>query len=219
MVYSKTIFHPFTMNLNIPNSVKLDMFLFFNSRLTECERSYYKIKNLAKVPDDPNPTYTFAHFLFTHDPFRFDAEGKCLTYEEINSRDYKLNYKEQVTFANKKIKELIDTILEKSKDNPPIIILQADEGPYPARYSEDLRNFDFNKASAEDVKEKMAILNAYYFPDRADHKVSDFITPVNTFRYIFSYYFGINLPQLPNISYLSNMGKPFNFIQIERDQK
>lgn len=208
IVYSKTIFHPITIKLNIP---------IFNSRLTRWKRPLYKFNEIAKIPDKKEPTFTFAHFLLTHEPFLFDSSGNFLSQEEIDSKEFKENYREQLIFANKKIKELISTIISKSGNNKPLIIIQADEGPYPDTYKKDRENFDWSKADSEDIRTKMAILNAYYFPDGAENIIPEYVTPVNSFRYVFNNYFGQNLPIPENNSYLSNLDKPFKFFKITRD--
>lgn len=210
IIYSKTIFYPIMVKLNIAP---------FNSRLTMWKRPLYKFDEIAKIPDIKEPTFTFAHFLLTHEPFLYDQYGNFLSQEEIDSKDFKENYREQLIFANKKIKELITTIISKSGENKPIIIIQADEGPYPDNYKKDSSNFDWNKANIEDIRTKMAILNAYYLPEGNSGLIPEYVTPVNSFRYIFNYYFGQNLEILENNAYLSNLGKPFKFFKISRDPR
>ncbi|MBI2611518.1 hypothetical protein HYW54_02105 [Candidatus Gottesmanbacteria bacterium] len=210
IVYSKSLFHPLTIKLNIP---------LFNSRLTHCKRPYYKFDEIAKVPDISKPTFTFAHFLLTHEPYVFDKDGNCLSQEETDKRSEKRNYEEQIVFANKKIQELVNTIMEKSKENPPIIIIQGDEGPYPEAYRKGELNFDWKNATEEEKRQKMAILNAYYLPLGGDKLIYPEITPVNTFRLILKYYFGQDIEQLPNTAYFSNKSSPYKFTVITKNYK
>lgn len=211
ILFSRTIFHPIVVKLNMP---------IFNSRLTHCQRSYFKFDEIEKVPDIKEPTFTFAHFLTTHEPYVFDKNGNCLSLEEVDEKTESENYSEQITFVNKKIKKLVSTILEKSKDNPPIIIIQGDEGPYPDSYKLDDENYNWKNASEEEKRQKMAILNAYYLPKDGNKLTYIQITPVNTFRLILKHYFGQNIEQLPNTVYFSNKSKPYNFTVItERDSQ
>jgi hypothetical protein len=47
------------------------------------------------------------------------------------------------------------------------------------------------------------ILNAYYLPNGGDQMLYSTITPVNTFRLIFDYYFGGDYGLIEDISYNS----------------
>jgi len=86
---------------------------------------------------------------------------------------------------------LADEILARS-EVPPIIVLQADHGP----------------------SEEMGIFNAFYFPEDGRSYLYPSITPVNTFRLIFDFYFGTNLGLLEDRSYFSNYGHPYEFIRV-----
>lgn len=143
-VYSKSIFYPITSRLKIP---------LLNNRFNQWKRVVYQFDQLAEIPDLKAPTFTFGHFLITHEPFIFDQNGNYLSEEEINGKDAKQNYKEQMMYANKKIEELVEAILSKSK-NPPIIIIQSDEGPYSEDYRKDDDNYDWSKANEVDSRYK-----------------------------------------------------------------
>lgn len=45
------------------------------------------------------------------------------------------------------------------------------------------------------------ILNAYHLPDGGSQMLYPGITPVKSFRVVLSYYFGADLPLLPDASY------------------
>lgn len=74
--------------------------------------------------------------LIPHAPFVFDRNGNFLTEEEERKRSRIVNYVDQLIFVNKKMEILIDKLLS-NLQIPPIIILQADEGPYPLGRSTD----------------------------------------------------------------------------------
>jgi hypothetical protein len=96
---------------------------------------------------------------------------------------------------------LIDELLS-SSEVPPIIILQADEGPYPG--GQDMWKPGkriFEEATTAELRQKMGILNAYYLPNADADVLYPSITPVNSFRLIFNLYFGTDLEFLPDNSY------------------
>jgi len=157
---------------------------------------FEKIKKTA-VTDDPS--LVVAHINMPHDPFVFDANGRVFSEEEERQRSWSTNYTEQVIFTNKKAKELIETLLKNSK-TPPIIVVQGDEA---------IRTTDY---STKQAKEKeLRILNAYYLPNGGNSLLYPDISPVNSFRIIFNYYFGTNLPLLPDRHYWVDENHPYNF--------
>jgi hypothetical protein len=96
---------------------------------------------------------------------------------------------------------IIDGILEHSPD--AVIMLQADEGPFPARYRADEWRFEWRDATDAELEEKFGILFAMRVPG-ADLKaagLNDRITPVNAFRIIFNARFGTDLPLLADRSW------------------
>ena len=61
----------------------------------------------------------------------------------------------------------------------------------------------------------MIILNAYYFPGLNYDELYQTITPVNSFRLIFSHYFGLSLEKLPDKSYfIPDIDHPYKHIDI-----
>ena len=46
----------------------------------------------------------------------------------------------------------------------PIVVIQADEGPYPSAIKRDTVNFDWSTATPDELEEKYGILNAWYVP-------------------------------------------------------
>ena len=58
------------------------------------------------------------------------------------------------------------------------------------------------------------ILNAYYFPEQGYDRLYESITPVNTFRVVFSQFFGMDYELLPDRNYKSNWKPPFEIKEI-----
>ena len=106
----------------------------------------------------------------------------------IKSWSYVEEYKE----LRKKILESIDEILLNS-DTSPIIILQSDHGS----------EFPDSASMENKIREKMANFNSYYLPYGGEEILYDEITPVNSFRVIFNYYFNGDYDLLDDKSYWS----------------
>ncbi len=188
VLFRTTMFYPISVEFGL-----------FEQRLEQYKRVLYKFDKLAKIPNIKEPTFVFAHFLIPHEPYVFDRNGNFVTAKEAHKRKSKKCYVEQLIFTNKKLKTLIDTLLSNS-EILPIIILQADEGPYPARAAFN-PNFDWRQATKTEFREKMGILNAYYLPNINKNVLYPSITPVNSFRLIFNLYFNTNFELLPDESY------------------
>lgn len=149
--------------------------------------------------------------LVPHPPFVFDEDGNFVNLEDERKNSRKTNYINQLQYTNKKIMELIDTILTESKTKP-IIIIQSDEGPYPKGYGYKVENPERFKIS--DMRHKFAILNAFYLPDTDKSLLYPSITPVNTFRLVFNLYFGTDYDLLPDKHYMTNYLYPYRFIDV-----
>ena len=179
----------------------------------------YKFEHLQTVAADPSPKFVFVHMLLPHSPYVFDAQ--CNPYDAPSADDEtKKEYLDQLVCTNTQLKTLIDEILLLS-ERPPIIILQADEGPFNV---EEMNNHgegvDWTKVSDEAVRWHMGILNAYYLPDAngettAHEALYDGITPVNTFRTVFNHYFGTNFELLEDKNYfIPHLNYPYQFIDV-----
>lgn len=109
----------------------------------------------------------------------------------------------QVEFANAQILRILDEIQSRPSNEPPVIVLQADEGPFPDRYTDDGDAFKWEDATPEELEIKFRILNAVRLPgvDPEAAGLSDLGTPVNVFRVVFNVLFDAGLPLLPNRVY------------------
>ena len=161
---------------------------------------------LENVPSLEGPKFVFFHLTIPHPPFIVGPTGE---FEVVPQRyennevfyiedEYKTGYINQVEYLNSRLPQILKTILERS-EQPPIIIVQGDHGP---RFVE--------------IENQLKILNAYYFPEPAPEPYPS-ITPVNTFRMVFSNYFGTSLPIVPEQSYASPSKSPFEFEDISND--
>jgi hypothetical protein len=168
---------------------------------------------VAAVAEDPRPTFTFAHFLVPHPPYVFLADGSYARGSGLSDDEA---YGEQVRYANTEIQRLLDTLIGQAPaGEEPIVVLQADEGPYPAALIADEPNYDFFEATQADLEKKQSILEALYLPGAGQDAVPAGLTPVNTFRLILSRYFGAELRLLPDRAYVIRSNQhPFEFHDV-----
>jgi hypothetical protein len=182
------------------------------------ERIMFTLANLPDVAKMEQATFTFVHLLAPHPPFVFNAKGEPVQpdrqftifdgsdYTDIAGRqEYIDNYREQLIYISEQVILTVDQILSNSPE-PPIIILQGDHGPGAM--------LDWNDIENTYLPERMAILNAYYFPDQDYGSLYPHITPVNTFRVIFNQYFQVDINTLDDQIYFSTLEKPFLLIDV-----
>jgi hypothetical protein len=188
------------------------------------ERILFTLSRLGDESGFKSPFFVFAHILIPHPPFLFGPQGERTNYDKPYSMDdanyfirnnettrksYRKGYINQIKFANREIKKIIDKILSNSATEP-IIILQGDHGPGSMLIWHDMtRSY---------LDERMSILNAYYLPGNGVKKLYNTITPVNTFRIISNHYFGTNFEILKDESYASTWSYPYNFIKHKENK-
>jgi hypothetical protein len=182
------------------------------------DTSLFTFDQLHDIVDRPGPNYVFAHILLPHTPYVFDAKGKFISREVVKRRSEEVNYVQQLEFTNNKVLATVDRLLSDPTD--PIIILQADEGPWPAAFTADQEHFDWLKASPAEISQKFGILNAIHLPgvDPADYGFTDHSSPVNEFRIVFNAMYGSHLPLLPDTTYLSpDYARMYDFVPYPHD--
>lgn len=179
---------------------------FFES-ISKRQRILCQFSRLPQLSDEfEEPIFVFAHIVAPHFPYVFGPNGEFISEKEQKTVDPKKPYINQLMFINKKVKELVEQLLAGSENTLPIIILQADHGPW-------------NVGSWEDddlYKNRMRILNAYYLPYGGNAILYDSVTPVNTFRIIFNQYFGTNYDLLDDHCYYSWYEHPYQFINVTK---
>lgn len=161
------------------------------------------LHQLASARGD-QPRFVFAHFLLPHPPYVFNADGSWVTPEQRAVRSNDELYLEQVQYVNSRLVGLLDDLLDRPAEEQPIVLLQADEGPFPDRYARDEEGFAWEQATDEELLQKFSILAAYHVPGLTDEGqgVPPDTTPVNSFRLIFNATFDAELPLLPNRNFV-----------------
>lgn len=197
---------------------KTTMLRVTGNQKNDRERTLYEFTKLSEIPSAiKDPKFVFVHIICPHAPYVFDANGEPVNKDKllIPGGDWKQkdDYVNQLIYINKEVNKTVDDILASSK-NPPIIIIQADHGT-ASTFSDD----QWNNPSEESYGERMGIFNAYYLPNGGDNIIYDNITPVNSFRLIFNYYFKTNYEKLDDRSYFSTYGQPYKFLDVTEKVK
>ena len=185
---------------------------YFRKRTVLC--TFSKLAEVYKIEE---PIFVFAHIVSPHPPFLFGANGEPVTKAKLKMSGSiqgrtKEKYLNQLIFISKKVEMLIDEILSRS-EVPPIIILQADHGP-PSTFTDGREHPTKNM-----LRERTAIFNAYYLPPDGNKLLYNSITPVNTFRLVFDFYFHTNYGLLGDQSYYSTYDRPYEFINVTDIEK
>lgn len=162
---------------------------------------------LPKLTDrTQKPIFVFAHIIIPHPPYIFDKDGNLPDVDSLSLTsgwDDQIGYVEQLQFANTKVKHVVNEIL--SKDKSSIIIIQSDHGP---------RAIDWENPDENMIRMVFGIFNAYYLPNDGDQKIYDSITPVNSFRILFNYYFDENFELLDDNAFFSSAEEPDRFEDV-----
>ncbi|MBL4586709.1 MAG: hypothetical protein JKX84_06605 [Flavobacteriales bacterium] len=172
---------------------------------------------ITEVSTFDQPFYVHGHILSPHQPFVFNEKGESVTpkhnyslwkpiEEGRDPGEYRKEYIAQLRFINSKLIETVKSILKNSK-TPPIIIIQGDHGPCAELTST-------TTIEGNNFKERMPILNAYYFPNQVYDGLYPGISPVNSFRQILTQYFGLDYPLLPDSSYYSTWTHQYDFVNV-----
>lgn len=170
------------------------------------------LQNLARNKQS-QPQFTFAHILAPHPPYVFNADGTDTIYDNgpnDNGLDENKKYINELEYVNTRMKELIGTIRTSSPN--AVIIIQADEGPYPKQFRYELapgRNYNPKDLKLPEAKQKYGIIASYYLPGVDKDTVAKNInSSVNPFRFVLSNYLGYKLEMLPDCLFYS--GNKFN---------
>ncbi len=179
-------------------------------QLGDADSILFAFEKLKEIPELSGPTFTFAHIVSPHPPYLFDRNGNKREnyhkgFDTPKAWEERDKYVDQLIFINTKTKEIVENILDKS-ENEPIIIIQGDHG------TGSTGNTPLEKVSDETFDERMDIFNSYYLPGKGKTILYDTITPVNSFRKILNYYFDEDYEILDDKSYYSQYRSYFEFI-------
>jgi hypothetical protein len=158
-----------------------------------------QLQQIADVRRMSGPKFVFAHLGVPHPPYVFDRTGRAVDEQPLGVPPKARAYLEQLRYTNTRIKEIVTKLMDVPAAERPVIVLQADEGPYPS--------FGYEAPSPwwtttdEKLRTKFRILLATYLPG-VEAGTYRSMSPVNVFRVIFNSYFGTQLDILPDESYV-----------------
>jgi len=194
-------------NYILPEKYRLDF------RNEQKNIALYQTKKIKDIVQMDGPKFVLLHLLVPHNPYVFDKNCDYVNEKITKSQKEMKNYLDQLQCANKKLKEITDYILENSKKEP-IIILQSDEGPHPIISPLPKDNY-WKAASNIALEEKFKILNLLYLPGVDYSTLSNDMSPINTFRFVFNTYLGENFEYLEPKTYIfEDQGHIFDFREI-----
>jgi len=169
------------------------------------DRDMLVFNSMKRVANMTGPKFVYVHLILPHPPFVFGPNGEYTdpadfwnAQKAYPAAKFEIGYTNQVTFLNRKMLEMVDTILAESK-TPPIIILQGDHGPW-----------------IQPNPQHFFILNAYHLPGHQDDLYAQ-ISPVNSFRYVFNAYFEGKYDMLPDTTYYSPVPKLYKFSEVRNN--
>lgn len=174
--------------------------------------------------ESSKPKMVVAHILAPHPPFVFGPNGEPVQQgrgfgyydgsDYLNNRlskeDYRKGYAGQERYMANLTLHMVDTILARSKVKP-VIIIQGDHGPKS--------ELDQNDLAKTQIDECFPILNAYYGPEALTSQLYPEVTPVNSFRLVFSALTGQKQNLLPDRSYYSPFGHPMQLTDVTEKLK
>jgi len=157
------------------------------------------LDELASEQGGP-PRLVMAHLLLPHPPFVFASDGTPLA----GGLDENSAFDQQRQFVDSQVVPLVDKL--QARQRPPLILIASDEGDYPLDWDESLmETYDWSTVSADEGRDKLAILAAVYDPDPpADEPfpLTDDMSLVNITRWLANRTLGADFERLPDDHYL-----------------
>lgn len=169
------------------------------------EAQMSSLQTIAGRSNKSIPQFSFAHILAPHPPYVFKADGSEPNYDEEandNGADEIYKYTQEATYVNKQIKKIVSGI--QTKDPSAVIVIQADEGPYPKQFRGPLTQdhfYDPLDLPLNKMQQKFGVMASYYMPGIDQSKVKQIDASVNTFRFVLNNYLGYSLPMLPDCNF------------------
>lgn len=172
-----------------------------DGRADQCFRARAKFRALRELAGTDPRKYVFGHFLIPHPPFVLNADGSCRSLDEARGASRRDNYVGQVRYVNAEMIRLIDAIL--AGPRPAVIMLHADEGPWPVRFAGDERwlgtdtsSVDWTRVAEPELREKLGILMAVRAPGGSEAMLPR--TPVNLYPTLLRRHFAGRRPDRPD---------------------
>ena len=214
-LYQTTVMPPIARTFDVAEE-KLD------PRRAKWKRVLAEFGLIERARHIAGPKFVFAHILFPHyqgphpPAYTLDRNGNFVTREQEVRRSYRRLYGDQIIYATKRLKQLIDSLLS-DPGYRPVIVLQTDEGLYRSEeLDEEPRDFSWKTADREELRNRYLILNSYYLPGVRRDRLYPTITPVNSFRMIFNAYFRAGFELVPDAQFALESRTPYRFVNITK---
>jgi hypothetical protein len=196
----------------------IDFLRSLDLRKTHFDRFNQQMGEIAAVASIEGSTYTFAHVLMPHSPYVFKADGSFRTKAELSRDGIPASFADQIAYLHIRLNTLLDQLMNPTDGPPPIIILQADEGPYPLRFQDEdhsIEDLNWIEATEDELRSKLGIVNAWFVPEEYGGPITPPNSSVNTFRVLFSQVFHKPYELLLDQAFLHETNRtPYRFRDI-----
>lgn len=160
-----------------------------------CDNSVKKIQSVCNNDRQRAPQFLYAHFLLAHSPYCFNSTGELRNPEKVFlDSNIVRGYLEEISYANKIIKELVTYIQENNRKNS-VIIIAGDHG---------------FRSHSDDNMDKH-IFRIRFAASNLNGRIQnwpDTISGVNIFRLVLNTYLGAEMPLLPHRSFFLRSKQP-----------
>lgn len=186
--------------------------LFYYKQPQQADIVNFQFENVKRSVDlaGTNPQFSYFHFLSPHPLYVFDEDCAKPAYDQVSAPDdpqQTKKYINQVKCLNSKISEHVDYVLANSPE-PPIIIIQPDEGPYFFALPDGQKLDESEKA-----RWKHGVISGIYLPE--DTRPDDYsMGSVDVLSNIFNNYLGYDIELGPTIFHDYSRDDPYNFEDI-----
>ena len=187
--------------------------LFRRDHAHDADHQRRTLAALARVPDDPRPTFAFAHILNPHRPYVFDGDCRILKARATSDRPSgrRDGYVGQVQCLNTLLLGVVTSLIQHSSPEP-IILLQGDHGTNMLDYSSAK---SAGAVSPDQARERFGAFGAYYLPGGGSRLFADSVTVVNVMTKVLDYYFNAGIPLAPDSLFMSLERSPYSFARVD----
>lgn len=150
----------------------------------------FGLRELDRIREIPGPKLVVAHLLLPHEPYVFDEDGSYPGRDERLARGLDESFRRQMRYTDERIRAFLGRLLDVPAAERPIVLLTADEGPYPDRYAASQATFDWATATTDELVTKYGILTAFLLPgEPRPGAIPPYpgITPVNALAVLLSH--------------------------------
>jgi hypothetical protein len=144
----------------------------------------YNLTSQLRSTAKEKPKFVYTHLMMPHHPYYYKENGEPYSFQHLSGMPYSdtAAYVSYLKYTNRKVLQLIDSIIAHSS-SPPLITLLSDHG---FRYFREGSYGDYAFSNLLSVK----------LPSGNYSQFSDTMTNVNFFRAVMNSQFGTRLPLL-----------------------